>query len=281
MGDAADSLDAVLASSTSLPALGETGPKQQAAETRNAAASQAAEDPKEAATRAMLNRSKSTPAPGQYQWNDDVNLRKRPVWSLQSPERTHADLMIPTWTPASTSLQPRAPDPGEYGDQSIVGYRGLFGAPKWTWQNGSVRPCLQPNPPPKPEIIFKIKPTVGGKHPTRRSFPNWSVFGKDRSQLPHDLPTWTPRPSTDLRPGPGNYDLDRVGRGWKPKNRSGCTFGGRTKNLHPDERAWVPFTRGARLCGGENSRMRQQNEPSTRCACVTCPGPGLCDDKLS
>merc|ERR1712098_846812 len=76
------------------------------------------EDPKEAAVKALLSKSKSTPAPGQYFWKDDVNLRKRPEWKLKSPERKHLDLMLATWTPASTSLQPRAPDPAEYGDTS-------------------------------------------------------------------------------------------------------------------------------------------------------------------
>lgn len=246
-----------------------------------AKAGQSSATEKEEATKALLSKSKSTPAPGQYFWDDNVNLRKRPDWKLQSPDRKHLDLMLATWTPASTSLQPRAPDPGEYGDQSIVGRNGVFTVPKWTWEHGSKRPCLMPNPPPKPEIIFKIKPSVGGRDPVKRNVPNWSVFGKDRSQLPTDLPTWTPRPSTDLRPGPGSYDLNRTGKKWKAVTRRGCTWGGRTTNLHPDEKAWVPRTFGSRLCGGENSRLRHQNEPSTRCACVTCPGPGSCNDALS
>lgn len=238
-------------------------------------------DSEEEAKKALLSKSKSTPAPGQYFWNDDVNLKKRPVWKLQSPDRSQLDLMLQTWTPASRSLQPRAPDPGEYGDVSIVGYNGVFGAPKWTWEKGSIRPCLQPNPPQKAELVFKIKPSLGGRQPVKRTLPSWSVSGKDRSKLPTDLPTWTPKPSTDLRPGPGQYDLDRTGKKWKAVTRRGCTWGGRTANLHPDERAWVPMTRGSRLCGGENSRLRSMNVPSTRCACVTCPGPGRCDDSLS
>lgn len=235
---------------------------------------------KEDATKALLSKSKSTPAPGQYAWNDDINLRKRPVWKMQSPERKHLDLMLATWTPASTSLQPRAPDPAEYGDTSKVGRNGVFSQPKWNWE-GSRRPCLMPDPEPKSEIVFKIKSSVGGKQPLKRSLPSWSVFGKDRSQLPVDLPTWTPKPSTDLRPGPGSYDLDRTGKKWKAVNRRGCVWGGRGKNLHPADRQWVPQTFGSRLCGGEHSRMRTSNVPSTRCACVSCPGPGKCDDSLS
>jgi hypothetical protein len=103
----------------------------------------------EAAKAMMMSKSKSTPSPGQYRWNDDVNLRKRPVWSMQSPERHHLDLMLPTWTPASRSLQPRAPDPGEYGDQSIVGRNGVFTQPKWSWERYSRRPCMLPDPPKK------------------------------------------------------------------------------------------------------------------------------------
>jgi hypothetical protein len=233
------------------------------------------------AKKAILNKSKSTPAPGQYRWNDDIHLRKRPVWSMFSPDRAHLDLMLGTWTPASTSLQPRAPDPGEYGDQSIVGRNGLFTQPKWSWEKSSIRPCLLPDPPKTLESAVKLQPTVGGKQATRRSYPTWSVYGKDRSSLPFDIPTWTPKMTTDLRPGPGQYDLDRVGRKWKASTRRGCTFGGKPANLHPMERDWVPQTFGCRLLGGEGSRMRQKKVPPTRCSCVACPGPGHCSDHLS
>lgn len=228
----------------------------------------------------FLAKSKSTPAPGQYVWHDDVNLRKRPVWSMTSPERTNLDLMIGTWTPANTSLQPRAPDPGAYS-QSTVGRNGKFGAPKWSWERQSVRPCLQPDPPKKLEIAFKLPSAVGCSHPTIRRVPNWSVFGKDRSSLPYDLPTWTPKMSADWRPGPGQYNLDRVGRKWKKTTRSGCTFGGRTKNLHLEHPAWLPQTFGSRLCRGEGSRVRKMDASPTRCGCVVCPGPGRCDDSTS
>lgn len=233
------------------------------------------------AKKALLARSKSTPSPGQYAWSDDIHLRKRPVWSMGSPERDNLDLMIGTWTPASRSLQPRAPDPGEYGDQSIVGRNGVFSKPKWSWERSSSRPCLLPDPPKKIELATKLQPTVGGKQATRRSYPTWSVYGKDRSALPADVPTWTPKMTTDLRPGPGAYDLDRVGRKWKASTRRGCTWGGRPLNLHPMEKDWVPQTFGSRLCGGERSRIRAVHKPSTRCGCVTCPGPGHCDDSLS
>lgn len=243
---------------------------------------------KEDATKALLSKSKSTPAPGQYAWNDNVNLRKRPEWKMQSPDRKHLDLMIGSWSPASTSLQPRAPDPAEYGESvegKRVGRNGVFRPSVADWKNCSRRPCLMPDPEPKSEVVFKIKSSVGGKQPLKRSLPSWSVFGKDRSQLPVDLPTWTPKPSTDVRPGPGSYDLDRCGRvgkmPGKAVNRRGCTWGGRGANLHPEDRQWVPKTFGSRLCGGEHSRLRTFNVPSTRCACVSCPGPGHCDDSLS
>jgi len=228
----------------------------------------------------LLAKSKSTPAPGQYVWSDDVNLRKRPVWSMTSPERAHLDLMIGSWTPANTSLQPRAPDPGAYS-QSKVGRNGPFGAPKWSWERQPIRPCLQKDPPKKLEIAFKIPTSVGGTHPQRKNVPRWSVFGKDRSSLPFDLPTWTPKMTTDLRPGPGQYNLDRVGRKWKATTRRGCTWGGRTKNLHLEHPDWVPQTFGSRLCRGEGSRVRKFDISPTRCACVVCPGPGRCDDATS
>lgn len=56
--------------------------------------------------------------------------------------------------------------------------------------------------------------------------PKWSVFGKDRSQLPNDIATWTPKPNTDVRPGPGAYNLNRQSK-WKATSRSGCTWGRR------------------------------------------------------
>lgn len=40
-----------------------------------------------------LRKSDSTPAPGQYVWHDDVHLRKKPVWSMTSPDRKNLDLM--------------------------------------------------------------------------------------------------------------------------------------------------------------------------------------------
>ena len=40
-----------------------------------------------------LRKSDSTPAPGQYVWRDDVHLRKKPVWSMTSPDRKNLDLM--------------------------------------------------------------------------------------------------------------------------------------------------------------------------------------------
>jgi len=244
------------------------------------------ENERDAATQALLSKSDSTPGPGNYLWKDDVNLRKRPVWSVGSPERKHLDLLLCTWTPASTSLQPRAPDPGEYGDTSYVGYRGKYGAPKWSWENGGTRPCLQPLPIPKMELAIKLPPAVGGSHPTKNSAANWSVFGISRKGLPAGSASWTPQLASDEKPGPGTYKLDRVGRGWKGNNwkvttRRGCTWGGRIQNLHPDEKAWVPKTRGARMSGGlEASRFRKSVEPSTRCGCLVCPGPGHCDSKL-
>merc|ERR1712087_712458 len=122
-------------------------------------------------------RSKSTPAPGQYVWDDHVNMRKRPVWSMNSPERKNLDSMLGTWTPASSSLQPRAPDPGEYGDQSIVGKNGLFFAPKWSYGRCSGRSCLAPDPPEKAEIDLKIPGAFSGKHPACHMPPQWSLYG--------------------------------------------------------------------------------------------------------
>eukprot|EP00421_Protoceratium_reticulatum_P027047 CAMPEP_0168462168 /NCGR_PEP_ID=MMETSP0228-20121227/54382_1 /TAXON_ID=133427 /ORGANISM="Protoceratium reticulatum, Strain CCCM 535 (=CCMP 1889)" /LENGTH=86 /DNA_ID=CAMNT_0008477547 /DNA_START=42 /DNA_END=299 /DNA_ORIENTATION=- len=85
-------------------------------------------------------RSKSSPGPGQYVWNDHIHLRRKPNWSVTSPDRTNLDLMIGTWTPASSSVQPRAPDPGEYGDQAKIGPHGKYWAPSWSQARSSGRP---------------------------------------------------------------------------------------------------------------------------------------------
>lgn len=227
-------------------------------------------------TRSMPNLRKgtSTPAPGQYIWRDEVNLRKKPVWTMQSPDRKSLDLMLGTWTPACSSVQPRAPDPGEYGAQDTCGYHGVFTSPKWSQARSSGRPCLAPNPPEKIELELNLPPAVGGHEPHKRKLPHWSVVGKDRSQLPADLPTWTPKPNTDIRPGPGTYklssfawspkpksdgrkppDYQRQSR-WKATTRSGCTWGRKLQNLHPDERAFVTRTTGATIKAGEWSRYR-------------------------
>merc|ERR1712039_420556 len=103
-------------------------------------------------------------------------------------DRTNKDQMMPTWTPASTSLQPRAPGPGHYGDTSQLGNRGKHEKPKYTW-GASQRSCLSPNPPQKIEMELQIHNTVGSKHPGKRMGRSWSVYGKDRSQLPYDIST--------------------------------------------------------------------------------------------
>jgi len=220
----------------------------------------------------IIKKSKSTPGPGNYAWNDDVNLFKRPVWSVGSPDRANLDLMIGTWTPASSSLVPRAPDPGEYGDQSVVGRNGIFRSSKWTYERNSIRPCLQPPPPDQIELEYKIPAGgSGGLHPSKRMPPRWTMTAKDRSNLPFDIPTWTPKMNSDLRPGPGQYNVSRVPK-WKIQTRRDCTWGGRQKTQ----------TQGSRLCGGEGSRHRPSDKIGgckTRCGCVVCPGPGLCNER--
>lgn len=188
-------------------------------------------------------------------WNDHVHVRKKPSWSVTSPDRRNLDLLLCTWTPASPSLQPRAPDPGEYGDQSALGCRGKYWAPQWSYARNAGRPCLARDPPPKVELDIRL-PGSFSRHPTRKAPPQWSLLGKDRSMLPYDTPTWTPQMNSDTKPGPGAYDLDRRPR-WKPANRRGCTWGGRTRNLHPEMTAWVPRTKGSQLCCGEWARLPQ------------------------
>mmetsp|Transcript_21013 Transcript_21013/g.58689 ORF Transcript_21013/g.58689 Transcript_21013/m.58689 type:complete len:355 (+) Transcript_21013:69-1133(+) len=225
------------------------------------------------------------PGPGRYMWDDHVNMKRKPTWSMTSPERKHLDLMLGTWTPASGSLQPRAPDPGEYEPTKPVGRNGLVNAPRWTWEKGE-RPCLAADPPEKIELEHNLPSYMCGQHPGSRTTPHWSLFGKDRRNLPADLPTWTPKMSTDIRPGPGQYDLDRVGKRWKSATtRRGCQWGGRGASLHPEVRAWVPRTKGSvGISGGEMIRLSiypNKGSPMRRCGCLVCPGPCNCNDDSS
>lgn len=213
--------------------------------------------------RSKMNKS---PGPGDYMWNDHVNLKKKPVWSMTSPERNQLDYMLCTWTPAPTSLQPRSPPPDEYpvegklGGKS-VGRNGKILPPQWSWEKYSGRPCMAPDPPPRMEVHRNLPAMISASNPARSLPPRWSVYGKDRAQLPADLPTWTPRPNTDVRPGPGTYSLKSFSSpAFKIKTRTACTFGGPRapssgSSLHPEQRAWIPQTRGSRMCRGEHSRL--------------------------
>lgn len=211
-------------------------------------------------------RMTGTPAPGQYHWNDHVNKNKKPVWSMQSPERKNLDSLNCTWTPMASN-EPRAPDPTAYGNPGeTYGARGKHFAPAWTQGFGksTTRPCFKPPPAGVIEIPLQVPSTLCGacvahdRHP-----PKWSVMGKDRSQLSAKFGTWTPVPNTDVRPGPGTYDVSR--RPKKASSRRG-TMGGRQVNLHPFEKAWVPKTFGAKILGGEYLRFRPSPEAAARFA---------------
>jgi len=214
----------------------------------------AAEAPEAAASTSeprnkKMGKSDSCPGPGDYMWNDEVNLRKKPVWSMTSPDRKNLDLMLTTWTPASTSTQPRAPDPGEYSLEGI-GRHGKFSPPKWSWK----KKHDVPQQPASLGLKLELPSHCGGKHPASHSNAVWTLHGADRKYLPAETPTWTPMPPTEFKPGPGTYDLGRTPK-WKASSRKG-TFGGRQANLHPDEKAWVPKTRGAAMIpGGEAIRL--------------------------
>jgi len=227
----------------------------------------------------FMRSSNSTPGPG-YVWDDNVHMRRVPNWTVTSPDRTHLDLMVGTWTPASMSLQPRAPDPGEYGDLRICGKNGRFTSPQWSFGDPKrQRGCLAHLAGESTGKMYVLPDTVASKHPCLpRSPASWSMLGADRTHLPAFIKTWTPHVITDIRPGPGQYNLDRAHRGWKAKNRRGCTWGARTKNLHPGVAAWVPATKGTRLENGEMSRMRKPLGHPWCCSCKVCPGPGLCKD---
>mmetsp|Transcript_21984 Transcript_21984/g.66057 ORF Transcript_21984/g.66057 Transcript_21984/m.66057 type:complete len:299 (+) Transcript_21984:116-1012(+) len=172
-----------------------------------------------------IPRSKSTPGPGQYAWRDSVHMRRKPSWTLAVPDRRNLDPAVGSWTPATSSCQPRAPGP-VYEESPALTEK--YGVPKWTYARNSGRPCLAPPPPMKTELKISLPSTFGGVSPTLVRVPQWSVFGKDRSSLPYNVPTWTPQMNSDQRPGPGQHDVIRQPN-WKPRNRRGCTWGGRER----------------------------------------------------
>jgi len=220
--------------------------EQEAAEEDEELAYQEEEDRKR-----TLFKSHSAPAPIEPPI-DRYAMRKKPIWSMTSPDRKNVDLMLGTWTPASSSLQPRAPDPGGYNTEG-VGKNGKFTPAKWSFAKNSGRPCLAPPPPEKPEIHLAHVSTLGGWHPTARKAAQWSVFGIDRTHLPHGTKTWTPQPVSEMRPGPGTYATDRAPK-WKASSRKG-TIPGRQANLHPDVKAWAPTSLVSRQQGGEAVRL--------------------------
>lgn len=206
-----------------------------------------AEGPAEASP--VMRKTASCPGPGAYMWNDHVNKRRRPLWTMQSPDRKCLDLVLGSWTPATSSVQPRAPDPGEYMTEGL-GRNGKFVAQRIIWK-------VPTDVPKKPEplgVPVNLPGAVYGRHPAKRMTPIWTMHGAERQHLPGNFPTWTPTPQTEARPGPGAYKVDRAPN-WKASSRRG-TFGGRPPKLHPDEQQWVPKTRGAMIVGGEAARLR-------------------------
>lgn len=209
---------------------------------------------------ALLGRDRR-PGPGVYAWLDDVNLKRRPIYTMTSPDRNCLDLMLPTWSAASSSLQPRAPDPAEYSNidyNSAVGRNGKLGAPKWS-MNVTPGECREPLLQQRLTVPTQHIAMVGGPHhPTKPMPPNWSMHSPNRPNLPADVATWVPRTSTDLRPGPGQYSTgaSRNGSTRKPTTRARCSFGGRPQNLHPGCGDWNPRTRGSYQPTCEHLRIR-------------------------
>eukprot|EP00933_Yihiella_yeosuensis_P065713 TRINITY_DN69689_c0_g1_i1.p1 TRINITY_DN69689_c0_g1~~TRINITY_DN69689_c0_g1_i1.p1 ORF type:complete len:258 (-),score=29.02 TRINITY_DN69689_c0_g1_i1:79-852(-) len=215
-----------------------------------------------------IKQGSSSPGPGNYMWKDDVNLKGQPKWTLASPERKNLDLMCPSWTPTPTSNMIRAPAATEYSQidyDKAVGPKGKLGAPKFSINKSPPVGCRAPDAPPTFEVVNPHYGMVGGRHPSRSMPPVWTMSSPPRNKLPNDNPTWQPRSSTDLRPGPGEYNLSRpTGPGqrrskWQPTSRKG-TFGGRPRNLHPGDTSWTPTTHGSHPMDGQYLRLRKNKK---------------------
>lgn len=190
-----------------------------------------------------MRKSSSMPGPGEYMWNDDVNLKKKPVYTFTSPDRQNLDLLLCTWTLASASLQPRAPDPEHPGN---AGRNGVYGAPSWSFDRGSGA-RFEPEKPKKLEVALRLPDAVGLQPlSNKRSGAQWSLMTKDRTHLPPKMGTWTPAVNSDMRPGPGAHRPERVsetgytGR-YKAITRRGSTWGTRNgMQPRPKQFTWAP-----------------------------------------
>lgn len=184
---------------------------------------------------------KGTPAPGQYAWQDDAHLTKPPTWTMISPDRTNVDPYRCSWVPATTLDRNGAAAPGEYFHEPYMP-KGPLGVSRLPDRNGmpkSVEFSFGNNAERMPELAqphamrvlntsFHFSETSA--LPVSRRLPKWSLYGKDRSNLPWGLPTWsadTQGPRYQV-PGPGSYEVGRSGSR-KPVNRALCTFGRRTR----------------------------------------------------
>ncbi|CAK0864839.1 unnamed protein product, partial [Prorocentrum cordatum] len=186
---------------------------------------------------------RGTPAPGQYAWQDDA-LRKKPPTTMISPDRKNVDPYVSgAWVPATTGSQTGQAAPGEYfrdpympkGPLGVSRLPGRNGAPKsleFSFGKNSARMPEVAKPDTMRILNTSFHLSETSSLPVSRKLPTWSVYGKDRSNLPWGLPTWnadTQGKSYQV-PGPGSYEIDRRAS-WKPRTRALCTFGGRIGDL--------------------------------------------------
>lgn len=191
--------------------------------------------------------SATLPGPGHYKMvSNDAYSKRKPVYSFTSPDRKNLDLMLGTWTLASSSLQPRAPDPEHPGN---AGKNGVYMSPSWSFDKGAgPRTCLEKEKPRKTEVELHLPNSVGTYQPmsTKRSGQSWSLTTKDRTHLPAKDRTWTPAVSSDWRPGPGDHRPENVtGTGYQGRfkacTRRSSTWGTRNGMAHgPKQWTWVP-----------------------------------------
>lgn len=156
-----------------------------------------------------------------------------------SPDRRNVDPYVGSWVPATTSSQgAKGTAPCEYfhepflpkGPLRVCRLPGRNGMPKsleYSFGNNAER-MPEPAKTDAMRVLntsFHLSETSA--LPVTRRLPKWSLYGKDRSNLPWGLPTWT----ADSQgrgyqvPGPGSYEVGRRAR--QPSTRRSCTFGGR------------------------------------------------------
>ncbi|CAD7924577.1 unnamed protein product [Amoebophrya sp. A120] len=192
---------------------------------------------------------KAGPAPGQYQWKDEVHLTRPGQFSIVVPDRSKLDPNVAAWVSASTS-ETLKPPPGAYGDLSKIKPQG--GAVKL--RTVSLGASKAERTAPKAfsnDLMYRLPPLFGTwRHPTIHVAQGFSVQSCERKFLSAREDSWLPLQTSNQTPGPGEYANPRWLEGKKKSTllghfhnpKKGPAFGRRIDNLSTLRPSWIPDT---------------------------------------